>query len=193
MAKNMILRIIFISTVIIFTTAVWPVFFIKNFKKIWLRFFFFFIFILYFVIDRLTKYIVINNMSLHDTIPVLNDVFHITYIRNYGAAFGFLQHKLALFVIVAFLSVFMIFFYAFSKQAERIWTQVALGALLGGALGNLYDRIFFGYVIDFLDFRLINFPIFNFADVVIDIGIIMLFYEIIFMEEKRGNDVSCIV
>ncbi|MGM0608228.1 MAG: signal peptidase II [Candidatus Muiribacteriota bacterium] len=157
-------------------------------KKIYLRFTFFGIFLLYFLIDRFTKFIIFDNFELHETVPVISDILHITYIRNYGAAFGLFQHKIALFVVVAIISVGMIFFYAFSKHSERIWTQVALGSLLGGAFGNLYDRVLYGYVVDFIDFRIINFPIFNFADVVIDIGIIMLFYEIIFLEETNTKD-----
>lgn len=192
MIRNMLMRIIFICTVLIGSAAIWPVFFMKNIRRLYMRFVFAGIFFLYFGIDRLTKYLVVSAMQLQETIPVVKDVFHITYIRNAGAAFGILQNKVTFFIVVAFLSVFMIVFYAFSRQADKIWVQVALGSLLGGACGNLFDRIMYGYVIDFLDFRYIDFPIFNFADVVIDIGIVMLCWEIIFSEDpdKGESNVS---
>ncbi|MCK9223466.1 MAG: signal peptidase II [Candidatus Muirbacterium halophilum] len=190
MIRNILMRVIFLSTVLIGSAAIWPIFFMKNIKKLYMRFVFFGIFVLYFGLDRLTKYLVVSGLDLHQTIPVLKDVFHITYIRNAGAAFGILQNKVTFFILIAFISIFMIVFYAFSRQADKIWVQVALGSLLGGACGNLYDRILYGYVIDFLDFRYIDFPIFNFADVVIDIGIVMLCWEIIFSEEEQKGDIN---
>ncbi len=179
------MRIMFVSTVIIGTFVVWPVFFLKNIKKLYYRFFFFGIFGLFFIIDRLTKIVVVSNMHLKQTFPVIDKVLHITYIQNPGAAFGLFPHKRLFLIIVAVVSVVLIFYFAFSRSAQKLWTQVALGSLLGGALGNLFDRFLYGYVIDFIDFRVINFPVFNFADVVIDIGIFMLFFEILFFDDEK--------
>lgn len=126
-------------------------------------------------LDQLTKYWVVRNFeNLGDTIPLWSGVFHFTYVINTGAAFSFFQEGtfwlrwLSLFVSLAL----MIF--AWIAPRLKVIEQLGYGFILAGAFGNGVDRFLFGYVVDFLDFRLINFPVFNLADVFINLGILFL-------------------
>ncbi|MEB3218197.1 MAG: signal peptidase II [Nostocales cyanobacterium 94392] len=126
------------------------------------------------ILDQLTKYWVVQNFSLGQTQPLIKGIFHFTYVQNTGAAFSLFAGKvewlrwLSLLVSVALIALAL-----FSPVLSR-WEQWGYGLILSGAIGNGIDRFLLGYVIDFLDFRLINFPVFNLADVFINIGIACL-------------------
>lgn len=133
-------------------------------------------------LDLFTKYIVQSQMELFQSIPVINNVFHITYILNPGAAFGMLANKTAFFIIVTlFLLLGVAMFYKQLKQQGTV-AVLALGMVVGGALGNMIDRFRYGQVVDFLDFRV--WPIFNLADVAIVMGMALLVIKILKMESK---------
>ena len=113
------------------------------------------------------------------TLPVWEDVFHLTYVENRGAAFGMLQNQRVFFVIVTLLIVLVLIWLLFIKKEQKFLTGAALSLIMGGALGNFYDRLVYGFVVDMFDFRLINFAVFNFADCCITVGAFMLIgYEI---------------
>jgi signal peptidase II len=116
----------------------------------------------------------------------LSSWFHITYVQNHGAAFGLFQHKLYLFIGVAILSVIVIVYYSRYLARDNRWVQVALAFLLSGAVGNMIDRLQYGYVVDFLDFRF--WPVFNFADIVINIGVGMLLVEMFWEQQEDEED-----
>lgn len=123
-------------------------------------------------LDQLTKLLVAGNMQLGGSIPLIKNVFHLTYIQNTGAAFGFLK-GFNMFLIIFSIAVLAAIFYYYKKIAEKDRPVQVLAALvLGGIIGNLIDRIRFGYVIDFLDFRI--WPAFNVADSCITIAVIWL-------------------
>jgi len=145
-----------------------------------------------FLTDLLTKLFVINNFRLGESINIL-PVFNFTYARNYGAAFSMLSDaggwQRWLFGIIA-LSVSGLLIYWLRKQSfTQYWSNISYALILGGALGNLYDRIIHGYVIDFLHvyWNTSHFPIFNLADVWICIGAAMLVLEAI-MEGKNDKE-----
>lgn len=120
-----------------------------------------------FLIDQWTKYLVKSNMDLYQSIAVAEEVFHITYINNYGAAFSILQGRQLFFILVTSTAVLITLIYiAYAKKNKYIMSSLAL--IAGGGLGNLADRIRDGCVVDFLDFRI--FPIFNVADTAVTIG-----------------------
>jgi signal peptidase II len=127
-----------------------------------------------FLFDQLTKYWVVQTFSLGQSLPLLPGIFHFTYVTNTGAAFSLLSGKvewlrwLSLGVSLALIAL------ALFGTALDIWEQLGYGFILGGAMGNGIDRFNLGYVVDFLDFRLINFPVFNMADSFISIGIFCL-------------------
>lgn len=126
------------------------------------------------VLDQLTKYWVVQNFNLTETRPLLPGVFHLTYVTNTGAAFSLLTGKvdwlrwLSLAVSLGLMAL------AWFGPVLNSFEQMGYGLILAGALGNGIDRFVAGSVVDFLDFRLIHFPVFNLADVFINIGIVCL-------------------
>ncbi|AZR73014.1 signal peptidase II [Anoxybacter fermentans] len=132
--------------------------------------------LLTFAVDQLTKYLVSHNFHYLESIPIIPKIFYLTYVHNYGAAFGILQGRRELFILVAIVVLaFIIYFYK-QLPKDRI-SRLALGLALGGTIGNLVDRLRLGYVIDFFDFQV--WPIFNIADSAIVIGM-ALFAWILF-------------
>jgi len=125
-------------------------------------------------LDQLTKYWVVQGMQLQETIPIWDKVFHFTYVLNTGAAFSLFSDSggwlrwLSLIVSLGLMAL------ALLGPPMIRWEQFGFGFILGGALGNGIDRFDSGAVVDFLDFRLIRFPIFNLADVFINVGIACL-------------------
>lgn len=135
------------------------------------------------VLDQLVKHLVSGSMRLGESIPVIKDVFHITYVLNPGAAFGMLEHQRWIFILVAAAVLLAAgIFYSRLKQ-ESTLLQAGAGMLLGGAVGNLVDRIQTGLVVDFLDFRV--WPVFNIADVAICVGAGILIVD---MWQRRNED-----
>ena len=140
--------------------------------------------ILLVLIDQLTKLIVINNMELHQSIPLIKDVFHLTRYHNSGAAWGMLEGQRAFFIIITVLVVGGVCIYMSVKRPKNLMMNFSLTLLIGGAIGNFIDRLSKGYVVDFLDFRLIDFPIFNAADCFVVVGAVCLAVYLIFLEDK---------
>lgn len=128
-------------------------------------------------LDQIVKAIVIRNLPVGSSgsVPLWPGVFHLTHVQNPGIAFSLLEGKLPLITAAAF--VVMGVLIATERRAAGklpLAYGIALALPLGGAIGNLIDRLRMGYVTDFLDFRLINFPVFNIADSAITIGIVLL-------------------
>ena len=127
-----------------------------------------------FLLDRLTKFWIQKSMAYGESLNVL-PFFHITYIENTGAAFGMGQNQNALFVFASILILAALFIYARGLGEGNAKIKIALALIVGGALGNLYDRIVYGSVVDFLDFflGLHHWPAFNVADSSICVGAIL--------------------
>ncbi|MBO4359840.1 MAG: signal peptidase II [Eubacteriaceae bacterium] len=125
------------------------------------------------ILDRITKLICIKYLAGEASIPIIKGVLQLTYVRNTGAAFSMFSNSTrALAVFTAVVCVVLVFFMASQKKknpGKRIYIM-SLAMILGGALGNLYDRFAYGYVVDFVDFILINFAVFNVADIFITVG-----------------------
>jgi len=126
-------------------------------------------------IDHLTKYWISQQFDLLETLALLPGVFHFTYVTNPGAAFSLFAGSGWLKWLSLIVSLGLIAYGLRSPRLSRL-EQFAYGAILGGAIGNGIDRFLWGEVNDFLDFRLINFPIFNLADVSINLGLIALLW-----------------
>ncbi|MFM7408051.1 MAG: signal peptidase II [Cuspidothrix sp.] len=127
-----------------------------------------------FLFDQLTKFWVVQTFSLSQTLPIINGIFHFTYVTNTGAAFSLLSGKVELLRWLSLGVSLVLITVALSGPLLSFWDQLGYGLILGGAMGNGVDRFRLGYVIDFLDFRLINFAIFNMADSFISMGIVCL-------------------
>lgn len=134
------------------------------------------------LLDQLIKYFVSTNMFLGQSIPVLPQIFHLTYIQNPGAAFGILENQRYLFILIAaVLIVAVIYFYKKIIQLSKLF-QVGIALLFGGAIGNMIDRIFIGRVIDYMDFRI--WPVFNLADIAIVSGCAIIAFNLLFTTER---------
>jgi signal peptidase II len=130
-----------------------------------------------FLIDQVSKAAVQSLMFLGESIPVAPPFFHLTYIMNPGAAFGLLAYQTPLFIAVGVLLVIGVLTVYRKIPAEKALVRYGLGLVLGGALGNLADRLRYGRVVDFLDFRV--WPVFNLADAAIFIGACLLVWELL--------------
>ena len=128
--------------------------------------------------DRIAKFLVLGHLTQGRSIEVVPKIFHLTLVLNKGAAFGLFRDFSAFFTVASMIVVVLIGIYVWHSKCRDIIILVALGLILGGATGNLIDRIFFGYVIDFLDFRV--WPVFNIADSSITIGAALLASKLIF-------------
>lgn len=135
-------------------------------------------------LDQLIKIYVHANFTLGESIPVIQDRFHITYVRNTGAAFGVFRNAAEMFRTVFFLSMPPIAILIILRMLQGVpdhdrWQILALSLIFGGAIGNYIDRLRFGYVIDFLDFHwgeVWSYPAFNVADsaIVSGVGLLLL-------------------
>ncbi|MDD3839348.1 MAG: signal peptidase II [Clostridia bacterium] len=140
----------------------------------------FLIIFLIIIADQVSKYYVLTDLKKCNTIPIVKDVFHLTYVENRGAAFGVLQNKRWFFIVTTLIVSGIIVYYLFTLPKEKVLLKISLSLILGGAIGNLIDRIRLGFVVDFLDFRLINYPVFNIADTAVVTGTILLALIILF-------------
>lgn len=145
------------------------------------------------VLDQITKAHIMQTMRLHESIPVIQNFFSLTYIRNPGAAFGILASSsngfrmlffgvMSLFALGLLVTIFL-------RLPQNDWVgQVFISGILGGAIGNLLDRLRFGEVIDFLDFYIdaYHWPAFNVADAAISVGVCFLIVHFAF-EKKEGD------
>ncbi len=141
------------------------------------------------LIDQITKVSVDRSMQLFDSIPVVDNFFHITYVRNRGAAFSFLSNaswRLPFFIAISLVAAIVILI-AFRKlRDDQKLAQISLAMIFSGAVGNLIDRMRLGEVIDFLDVHWYrhHWPAFNVADSLICVGVFLLAVDMI-LEEKR--------
>lgn len=128
------------------------------------------------LLDQIIKIIVITNMNLYDSINVINNFFNITYVRNNGAAWSILSGNTMLLIVISLVALGLIYFYFIKDKNLTRLENFSYGLLMGGTIGNLIDRIIYGYVIDYLDFKIFsyNFPVFNLADICIVMGVILI-------------------
>lgn len=154
-------------------------------------------------LDQFTKYLVVSNMQLGEAIPVIKGVFQLRYIRNEGAAWSMLEGKQILFVIITPVVIFFLGKLFLCLPEERKYTPVRVISvfLTSGAIGNLIDRIFGGEVlfkgsvVDFFDFCLIHFPVFNVADLYVSFSVAVLILLMIFKYKEADFEViydSCL-
>lgn len=140
-------------------------------------------------IDQGTKILIDRTMDLYSTIPVIENFFNITYVRNKGAAFSFLADsswRLPFFILISLVAICVIIVVLIRLRPDQKFTAVSLALIFAGAIGNLVDRVRFGEVIDFLDAHWYqhHWPVFNVADTAICIGVGLLAIDM-FIEEKR--------
>ena len=160
------------------------------------------------VLDQITKFIVKKLMNLRDSIGIIGDFFQFTYIENPGMAFGLQMENKILFTILSIGAAIVVFIYLYRMRNEKMMLVIALSFIMGGAIGNLIDRLFYGRVVDFLDFEffdisipefnflfidfpgfeLTRWPIFNLADTSVSIGMIIITWMIFFTKNTPNTE-----
>ncbi len=138
------------------------------------------------VLDQISKYFIVSLMQVGQSIPLINNFLHITYVRNPGAAFGMLPYQTLFFILVTLVVAVLIIYYYRTLSDDHKWLRFGLALQLGGAIGNLIDRVMEGYVVDFIDFKIWP-PVFNIADSAIVIGITIFIIAFWRDPELRGE------
>lgn len=162
------------------------------------------------VLDQLTKFIVNANMELYDSVNVIPGILNFTYIRNDGAAWGILDDKRWVFLIMSTVAICVIIYVLIKYKNQHIMMKLPLAIILGGGIGNMIDRtlyteeflngqcrlfgegyrLFDGVVVDFIEAAFIDFPVFNIADSAVTVGTILLFVYVIFIDGKQKVTVT---
>lgn len=135
-------------------------------------------------LDQLSKFWALNYLQEVGSISVIQNVFHLTYVENRGAAFGMFQNNQMIFVVVAIVASIFGLYYLHIKKMHSIG-KVGIMLIISGAIGNLIDRVRLGFVVDYFDFRIIWEYVFNVADVFVVVGTAMLCIYILFFEGKE--------
>ena len=137
-------------------------------------------------LDQLSKIWAINDLKAIGSIPIIQNMFHLTYVENRGAAFGMLENNQIIFIIVALAASIFGLYYLHTKKINVIG-KIGIILIISGAIGNAIDRLRLGFVVDYFDFRIIWEYVFNIADVFVVVGTILLCIYIIFYEEKSNK------
>jgi signal peptidase II len=149
------------------------------------------------ILDRVTKWLVASQITLHDSINVVPSFFKLTHVENHGAAFGLFdesptQWKIGVLILFSLVAMVVVATLLWKNSHAMSATGVGLSLVLGGAIGNLWDRLFAGHVVDFLDFYVgsYHWPAFNVADTAIVIGALLLLGEILFAKTPNQEAVQ---
>ena len=140
------------------------------------------------ILDQAAKFFAAGLLQEAGSRPLLQNVFHLTYVENRGAGWGMFSDHTWILTVVTFIAVVAAVIYMVVKRPKNKVFLIGFTFIIGGAVGNLVDRIRLGYVIDFFDFTLIDFPVFNIADCFITIGAIIFAVYIIFFSDKKEEE-----
>lgn len=139
--------------------------------------------------DQLSKYLIDSYMLEGEILPIINDFFHLTYVKNRGIAFGMFQGKLDIISIATIIAIVAIAYYLY-KERNKLSMIEKMGFIyiLAGAIGNMIDRAFRGFVVDMVDFRGVWSYVFNLADVWINIGVVFVLLDQLILRKKRETE-----
>ena len=141
-------------------------------------------------LDQITKALASAYLMVIDTFPIIKGVIHFTYAENTGMAFGMLKDKRWIFMTVSTVLIIAMALYLYLAKSEGKLYDISIAMIVSGGIGNMIDRIGLGYVVDFIDFRLINFAIFNGADSFVCVGAGLLMLALVrdmIKESKAGK------
>ena len=146
------------------------------------------------VFDQWTKYMVLTHIKPVSSIPLIPDVLSFTYHENRGAVWGIMQGQIPILIVTTVLILAAVFyiFYKIPNTKKYIWLRLVSILLVSGAIGNFIDRVFRQYVVDFIYFELINFPIFNVADIYVCVaaGLLILVSLVVYKEDSDFDFLS---
>lgn len=137
-------------------------------------------------LDQFVKYLTVTHLMIKP-IVLIENVFELTYVENKGAAWSILENQIWFFILMTFIILALIAYACYKKMIYTKLGQISLVLICAGAIGNLIDRITHGYVIDMFSFKLINFPVFNVADICIVCGGILFVYYMMFQHDKYAE------
>ncbi len=143
-------------------------------------------------VDQLSKYWAVTRLASRGTIPLIENVFHLTYAENRGAAFSMFENSGLFLIIVTSVAMIVVVIALYRKWVNGSLARWACLFILAGGIGNLIDRITQGYVVDMFDFRLINFAIFNVADIFITTGggLLLLYIVLELIADKKKSNIK---
>ena len=121
-------------------------------------------------IDQITKLLAVKFLKPIDTLPIIEDVIHLTYVENRGAAFGMLSDSRWVFMVVSSIAIVAMLVFLYSGMAQNRLYEISVAMIISGGIGNMIDRTALGYVVDMIDFRIIDFAVFNGADSFVCVG-----------------------
>ncbi len=133
--------------------------------------------------DQLTKHIAVTKLMPLETVPVIKNILSFTYVENFGAAFGIMQHKKIVLLVITFLIAAVFVVYTIKTKNKNKMYLISLCLILSGAVGNLIDRISRGYVVDMIQVLFIDFPVFNVADCCVVTGAVLLCIYVLLKKE----------
>jgi len=140
------------------------------------------------LLDQITKILISTSIVYGDSVSILGNILRFTYIKNPGMAFGIQVGNRVFFTAFALIASIVILVYLFRLKPENFLPRFALASILGGAIGNLIDRLAYKEVIDFIDIRIIRWPVFNIADVAVTLGMILLIAYVIFDNKELESE-----
>lgn len=138
--------------------------------------------------DQIIKWWTVSHIELYET-TFNNPVLSLTHIRNNGAAWSILEGKMWFFIIVTLIALTILPYILYKNRDQTKWLTIGLSLIIGGTIGNFIDRVRLGYVVDMFQVEFFNFPIFNFADVSLVIGVVCIFIYILFFEDKKKEEI----
>lgn len=142
------------------------------------------------LLDQYTKVLAVKHLKDQADIPLIKDIFELAYVENRGAAFGMMQNKQVFFILTTVLVVGLILgiFHTMPMEKKFIPARITLVFIIAGAVGNFIDRVTQGFVVDFLYFKLINFPVFNVADIYVTCAVFVLAYLLLIFYKEEDID-----
>lgn len=141
------------------------------------------------ILDQFSKYLIVQNITEGINIVFIKDFFNLTYVKNYGAGFSILQNQQVFLIIVSVAAVIGVSYLLIKSKNSEAFNRICYILIIGGAIGNLIDRLTLGYVVDFLDFNIFgyDFPVFNVADSFLTVGCFMLIISLL-LEMKHDKN-----
>lgn len=140
------------------------------------------------ILDQASKWIVVNAMEYGESIVLIKNIFSFQYIHNYGAAWGMFSNHRWVFMLITSVALIAMPIILYRYRKMHFLFGLSLSLFIGGAIGNMIDRIFLGYVVDFFQFTFIDFPIFNIADICVVCGAIIMMVYVIFFDKELFSD-----
>ena len=142
------------------------------------------------VLDQITKWLAVVNLKGNESVSIIGEVLHFTYVENRGAAFGMMKDARWIFMIISTVAIAALVFYLVKYKPKSYLAVSAIGMIVGGGIGNMIDRVWLGYVVDFIYIKIIDFAVFNVADSFVCVGTALLVIYILFFYKEKTEEIK---